>query len=194
MDTRRTALVTGASSGIGRAMAELLAAEGYNVVLVARRRERLEAIARSLRERCDVELRSLPADLSDSGTAARIAGELASSSIGVDLLVNNAGYSSPGEYHARSSAEHDAAFANGDRVARADAPVAPWHARAPVGPDHQRGIARRAVHRDATRRRLRGHQSARPQVQPRDRLGVAPPRDPVHRQPPRLDRHGDFRS
>jgi hypothetical protein len=88
-------------------MAELLAAEGYNVVLVARRRERLEAIARRLGERYEVELRSLPADLSDPKTPARIASELASSSTEVDLLVNNAGYSSPGEYHAHSWAEHE---------------------------------------------------------------------------------------
>ena len=107
MDARRTALVTGASSGIGRAMAELLAVEGYNVVLVARRRDRLEDIARSVRDRCDVEMRPLAADLSDPATPARIARELASSSTGIDLLVNNAGYSSPGEYHSRSWAEHD---------------------------------------------------------------------------------------
>ena len=52
----KTALVTGASSGIGRAMAELLAAKGYRVIVLARRRERLDALSRSLHEQWGVDV------------------------------------------------------------------------------------------------------------------------------------------
>jgi hypothetical protein len=103
----KTALVTGASSGIGRALAELVAAKGYRVVLLARRRERLEAIATSLLNRWGVEALPLAADLSDPTTPQKLVEELTASTPGVDLLVNNAGFSAPGAYHLRSWTEHE---------------------------------------------------------------------------------------
>jgi uncharacterized protein len=103
----KTALVTGASSGIGLAMAELLAAKGYRVVMLARRRERLEAISVSLRNRWGVEALPLVADLSDPETPAKVVEELTASTSGIDLLVNNAGFSAPGPYHGRSWTEHE---------------------------------------------------------------------------------------
>lgn len=90
--SRRTALVTGASAGIGRAFAELLAGRGMDVVLVARRRDRLEALAKELEERHGVAARVLVADLADPAAPRRLYGELEALGIAVDVLVNNAGY------------------------------------------------------------------------------------------------------
>ena len=89
-----TALITGASSGIGLAFAERLAADGSDVVLVARDRARLEALAAKLRGR-GVQADVLVADLADPGQRRRVEERLHE---GVDLLVNNAGYATPGEF------------------------------------------------------------------------------------------------
>jgi uncharacterized protein len=84
---RRRALITGASSGIGRSMAERLAHAGFDLVLVARREELLEELARAIGPRVAVEV--LAADLTDREAPARIAAALGDR--GVDVLVNNAG-------------------------------------------------------------------------------------------------------
>ena len=85
-----TALVTGASSGIGEAYADALASRGIHLVLVARREDRLRELAARLQNAHGIEARSLPADLADSGDLARVDEELQSGAI--DLLVNNAGF------------------------------------------------------------------------------------------------------
>jgi short-subunit dehydrogenase len=103
----RIALVTGASSGIGRSIAELLAAKGFAVVLVARRRERLEAISTELTERWGVDARPLVADLARPEAPAEIAAELEASGRAVDFLVNNAGYGQPGRYDSVAWADHE---------------------------------------------------------------------------------------
>lgn len=103
----KTALVTGASSGIGKAFAELLAAKGYAVVLVARRRDRLDELAAAIRQRHGVEAHVLAADLAAPEAAGRIASELAERRLTVDVLVNNAGYGVPGSYANVPWADHD---------------------------------------------------------------------------------------
>ena len=82
-----TAVVTGASSGIGRAYAERLAAKGLDLVLVARRAERLDELKRDLEAR-DVSVRTVVADLSRAEDIARLMTDL--ETISVELLVNNA--------------------------------------------------------------------------------------------------------
>ena len=94
----KTALVTGASSGIGKAFAELLAAKGYAVVLTARRSDRLEALAAELRQRHGVSTHTIVADLAQPDASQHIAAELASRGLMIDVLVNNAGYGVPGSY------------------------------------------------------------------------------------------------
>jgi uncharacterized protein len=84
----RRAVVTGASSGIGEAYAERLALDGWDLVVVARRRERLDALAHRLRERHGADVRAVVADLSDRGSVERLAEDIRGSR--VDLLVNNA--------------------------------------------------------------------------------------------------------
>jgi short-subunit dehydrogenase len=88
----KTALVTGASSGIGKAFAELLAEKGYTLVITARRRDRLDALAETLRQRHAIEVHTIAADLAEADASARIVAELQHRGILIDFLVNNAGY------------------------------------------------------------------------------------------------------
>jgi len=86
-----TVLVTGASSGIGEALARCAAAEGCALVLVARSVDKLQALAQQLVAEHGVSVRVLPADLGQPGAAAALAAELRRRRIAVDVLVNNAG-------------------------------------------------------------------------------------------------------
>ena len=94
----KTALVTGASSGIGKAFAELLAQKGYAVVLTARRGDRLETLAAELTQKYGVAAHTLVADLAERDAPQRIAAELTARGLKIDFLVNNAGYGVPGSY------------------------------------------------------------------------------------------------
>lgn len=102
----RYALVTGASAGIGAAFARSLAAKGANLVLVARREDRLAALAQELRAKCGVDARAIAADLARPEAPAQIFAALERDKIAIDILINNAGYGLPGYFHAASWDEH----------------------------------------------------------------------------------------
>jgi short-subunit dehydrogenase len=94
-----TAVVTGASSGIGAELARQLAARGYGVTLVARRRDRLEALAEELAAAHAIRAEVVAADLTDEAARAGIVDEVARRGLGVAVLVNNAGLSTTGPVH-----------------------------------------------------------------------------------------------
>lgn len=89
-----TALVTGASSGIGLEFARALASRGHDLVVVARSEDKLEQLAQSL----PVEVEVIGADLADDAGVARVEERLRSSEAPIDLLVNNAGFGTTGKF------------------------------------------------------------------------------------------------
>jgi uncharacterized protein len=92
----KAALVTGASAGIGRELARCFAADGHDLLLVARRRDRLEELSAELGRAYGVAIDVLAEDLSDPGAPARIAAAAATRE--VEFLVNNAGYGTRGAF------------------------------------------------------------------------------------------------
>jgi hypothetical protein len=93
---RGTALITGASSGIGAELAKLCAARGYDVVLVARRASLLAELAADLAKRHGVDARVLTADLAQEGGPEEIARAL--NGVNLDVLINNAGFGVHGAF------------------------------------------------------------------------------------------------
>lgn len=93
-----TALITGASSGIGRELATITAADGYNVVLVARREAQLVELSTELEADHNITATVVPVDLSESKAAETVTAEVSDRGIDIDLLVNNAGISQWGRF------------------------------------------------------------------------------------------------
>ena len=93
------ALVTGASSGLGAEFARQLAAKGLNIIMTARRRDRMEALAEELRREHNVESRVISRDLTKSSACDEIAAAVEDLEIG--LLINNAGFGLVDRFHNR---------------------------------------------------------------------------------------------
>jgi uncharacterized protein len=91
------ALVTGASAGIGSEIARLLAARGYTLVLVARRKDRLTALADELTEEHGVRVETIPADLGKPTPRGKIPARIEELGLEVGILINNAGFATGGE-------------------------------------------------------------------------------------------------
>jgi short-subunit dehydrogenase len=94
-----TALITGASAGIGEATARELAARGHGVTLVARREERLRSLAGDLSERFGVRAEAIGADLGSATARADLARRIDELGLEVEVLVNNAGFGTGGRFH-----------------------------------------------------------------------------------------------
>ena len=97
---KMTALVTGASAGIGKAFADVFARYGFNLILTARREDRLRDIAAELAKMHNVQADVIAADLADPAAPARLIGDIKARGLRVDALINNAGYAVPGSYAA----------------------------------------------------------------------------------------------
>jgi len=93
------ALVTGASAGIGQAIAEELAKGGTNLVLTARREDRLRALAQELSGKCRIQAEIFAADLAQPAAPEAIFHFTQKTGLPIDLLVNNAGFGQYGEMH-----------------------------------------------------------------------------------------------
>lgn len=106
--TQRTALITGASSGIGEAFADVFAAHGFNLVIVARREDRLRAVAARIEDQHGRQVHVLVSDLARRGAPAALCADIAARGLTIDALVNNAGYGVPGSYTASAWGRHEA--------------------------------------------------------------------------------------
>lgn len=98
-DGKKTALITGASAGIGKALAVCHAAMGGNLVLVARRKDRLEALKNELEKKYNCHTVVIEKDLSQHDAPAEIVNEINRQKIETDYLINNAGFSKQGYFH-----------------------------------------------------------------------------------------------
>jgi hypothetical protein len=92
-------LITGASAGIGSEIARELARRGYGVVLVARRKQRLAALAEELQVEHGIRAETIACDLAKPASRARIPGRVTELGLDVEILVNNAGFATGGPFH-----------------------------------------------------------------------------------------------
>jgi len=88
---RKRALVTGASSGFGAQLARVLAKRGVNLVIAARRRDRLEALATELRQAHGIDVVVVTADLSTPTGPQQLFNDVKAAGLKIDILINNAG-------------------------------------------------------------------------------------------------------
>ena len=96
--TRKLALITGASAGLGVEFARIAAKDGYDLVLVARRLPQLESVAQEVAAAHGVQAQAIASDLSDPAAPERLFAEVQGRGLQVDVLVNNAGFGSSGAF------------------------------------------------------------------------------------------------
>ena len=95
---KRTVLITGTTSGIGQALSEVFAAEGFDLVLVSRNEQKLKGQAGSLKERYGAAAVTIAKDLADPKAPAEVFSAMQEKGIAVDVLVNNAGFNESGPF------------------------------------------------------------------------------------------------
>ena len=105
---RKTILITGASAGIGAALARECAGRGYDLILTARREGALTALAETLVARYGVAAGVIPADLAEPGAPAALVAAIAARGLSVDGLINNAGFSRTTGFLSTDPADHAA--------------------------------------------------------------------------------------
>jgi uncharacterized protein len=102
------AIVTGASKGIGKSIAEILAGKGFNIILVARSEKLLQEICTGLVNKYKIEAKYLAEDFAVAGSAGKIFGWCTANNYDIQILVNNAGYGLSGSFEKYTAAEHTA--------------------------------------------------------------------------------------
>lgn len=98
---KKIALITGASSGIGAEFAKIHATAGDNLILIARRKDKLLAIKQALEASNGISVYVIEKDLTDANAASDIYNEITAAGIEVDYLINNAGFGGLGKFHER---------------------------------------------------------------------------------------------
>ncbi|QQK79152.1 SDR family oxidoreductase [Salicibibacter cibi] len=95
---KKTVLITGASNGIGREYSYFFAEKGYNVILVSRSKNKLDQLATDLQKRYNVDVTVIVQDLSEEWSAKYVYEKVTEKNLGVDMLVNNAGFGTTGDF------------------------------------------------------------------------------------------------
>lgn len=96
---KKTALITGASGGLGLSFVKLFAGDGYDLVLVARNAERLDEIKKEIEDQYKVNVLTVPKDLCSENGAREVLDATNAAGVSVDVLVNNAGFGDFGEFY-----------------------------------------------------------------------------------------------
>lgn len=110
LNSCETAIVTGASSGIGLAYCHQLASMGINLILVARSQDRLNALAETLIKKHDVRVHVLPLDLMQSDAITQIRKQVDQLNVSVDIIINNAGFDDLGDFLTTPWSDHQSMF------------------------------------------------------------------------------------
>ncbi len=106
-DQNNTALVTGASSGFGYEFCHLLAKDGYDLVVVARREDRLEELSKSIKETYGQTVQVFPMDLTESGAAEKLYRSICERDLRINILINSAGVGRFGKFHEMDQQENE---------------------------------------------------------------------------------------
>ncbi len=105
MAKENTALITGATSGIGYELAEIFSKHDYNLILVARNNEKLRELSKTLKRRDEQKVHIITEDLSKLGAAEKVIEKVQRLGLDVDILINNAGLGYVGSFHEKSLEE-----------------------------------------------------------------------------------------